>query len=317
MEKAILKTLVYADLFDFPLTKKELWQRLVWDIGDSSIRRLRKSSGRKGGFKNNSGAGVSRKEFEFCLNKLNKAGKIEGREGFYFFAGRGGIVDLRKKRQSQSEKKLEKAIAVSRFLKIIPSIRLAAVTGSVASENAKNKDDIDLFLIASAGLVWTTRFLVTLAVSLLGVRRFSNRKMVKDKICLNLFLDEGHLGVFKKEQDLFLAYEIYQLKVLWQRGKAYQKFLSANTWLKKFLPNAFGEDIFGFKKDRSYRHFNWLIEAVGLLRKGIDRIFYLFQFWWMRKKRTTETAKPYLIAFHPANERSKILARFKRRISLI
>jgi len=293
MEKAILRTLIYADLFDFPLTGEELWQRLIWEGKSSSAQ-------------------PSEEEFETCLRKLNRTEKIERQKSFYFLSGRGRIVESRKKHLDYSQKKLKKAVAASRFLKLIPLVRLVAVTGSVASENAKHGDDIDLFLITSAGRIWTTRFLVTLLVSLLGVRRRPGQKKFKDKICLNLYLDEGHLGIFKKEQDLFLAYEIYQLKVLWQRGETYQKFLSANTWIKKLLPNGFDKKLFKFKEDHPNR-FNYLSRVSNSLWGRVEKTLYLFQLWWMRKKRTTETAKSYLIAFHPADERSRILERFKQK----
>jgi len=107
----------------------------------------------------------------------------------------------------------------------------------LAMENSNENDDIDLLIITSKSRLWLTRFLTVILLELVANRRHPADKEVKDKICLNMFLDEGHLEVPKKEQDLFSAHEVCQLKVLWDKNGIYQKFLKANLWSKKFLPN--------------------------------------------------------------------------------
>ena len=52
-----------------------------------------------------------------------------------------------------------------------------------------------------------------------------------------MFLDERHLQIPKKEQDLFSAHEVCQLKVIWEKDGIYQKFLKENQWVRQFLPN--------------------------------------------------------------------------------
>jgi len=214
VKKAILATLIYADLFDFPLKKKEIWRRLIWRLS----RRSRVRPARKN-FEENL------KNFDFENN-------------FYFLPGRQKIVGIRRGREVESVKKLRIAKQVAKILKIIPLIRLVGLSGSVAAGNAKKDDDIDFFIITKAGWLWTTRFLTTFLLSLLRIRRRPGEKSFRDKICLNMFLDESHLDIFSQNQDLFIAHEICQLKSLWQRGNTYQKFLSANLWIKDFLPNA-------------------------------------------------------------------------------
>ncbi len=46
----------------------------------------------------------------------------------------------------------------------------------------------------------------------------------------------------------------------------------------------------------------------------IEKIFYRFQFWWMKKRRTREVITPYFIAFHPSDVRQKILALFGQKM---
>lgn len=302
MQKAILSTLIYADLFDFPLTKNELWQRL---IASTSI--------------NTPGAGFDspgvkdlKKNFELRLAKLLESKKVEKQGQFYFLPGRKNIVGLRKVRAKWSREKLKKANKIVSLLKIVPFVKLVAVTGSVASGNAKKDDDIDLFIITSGGIVWMTRFLVTILTILTGVRRFPGQKNVEDKVCLNLFLAEDHLDAFAKKGDLFLAYEIAQLKLLWQREGVYQQFLSANKWAINFLPN-FSEREIVVVKNTS----DGCPVKKGLplrLAALVEDLFYRFQLRWMEKKKTIEMTKPHLIAFHPRDDRSRILKRFGRAI---
>jgi hypothetical protein len=52
-----------------------------------------------------------------------------------------------------------------------------------------------------------------------------------------MFLDEDHLEIPEKEQDLFSAHEVCQLKPIWSKDNVYQEFITQNQWYQKFLPN--------------------------------------------------------------------------------
>src|SRR5260221_11194131 len=121
-EHAILKTLTYGDIFDYPLTKEELWKYLISDKP------------------------ITRKAFEEEIEEPRCRG-FASATGFYFKKGRGKIVTLRKKREKISERKLEIARSVCNFLKLIPTIQFIGISGGLAMSNADAKDDIDLFII--------------------------------------------------------------------------------------------------------------------------------------------------------------------------
>jgi len=210
LKKAVLSTLAYADIFDYPLKKEEIWRFLLSDI---------------------------RYQILDVSKGLKELPEVSQKNNFYFLKEREHLVLLRKKRERWSRKKLKIAKQVARCLKLIPTIKMVAVTGALAMENSNENDDIDLLIITSKSRLWLTRFLTVILLELVANRRHPADKEVKDKICLNMFLDEGHLEVPKKEQDLFSAHEVCQLKVLWDKNGIYQKFLKANLWSKKFLPN--------------------------------------------------------------------------------
>lgn len=214
MGKAILKTLAYADIFDFPLKKDELW---LWLIAEDNRQQK----------------GKDKKAFEQALKKLIKAGRCQQDSGFYFLPGRKKIVSLRRKREKASLPKIKKAKKVARILKSIPWIKLIGITGGLARRNSDESDDIDLFFITSKDRLWLSRGFIVFLLSLLGLYRRQGK--IKDMICPNLLVSEQALEM--KPCDLFTAHEAALMKPIFERGETYQKFLVANLWLKKFLPN--------------------------------------------------------------------------------
>ncbi len=198
-QSAILKTLAYADIFDFPLTEQEIRR---WLIGppDGEL-------------------------------------KFAKKQPFYFLKGREKIVAVRKKREKESQKKFKIAKRVANWLKFIPTIKMVAITGALAMNNAHQDDDIDLLIVSQKNRLWLTRLMTVLLTEIIACRRHPADREFKDKICLNMFLDEAHLAVPKKEQDLFLAHEVCQLKPIWEKDGIYQKFIKENQWVRRFLPN--------------------------------------------------------------------------------
>jgi predicted nucleotidyltransferase len=209
LQKAILKTLSYADVFDYPLTLPELHQFLIGP--KASINDLEKA--------------------------LTETKEVTQGGQFFFLKKRPKIVQIRQKKFGWSQKKLKIARKVAKYLKLIPFIKMVAVTGNLAMNNAEEKDDIDLLIVTSQNRLWLTRLLTVFLVELVSNRRRPKDQEVEDKICLNMFLAENYLSLPKKEQDLFSAHEVFQAKLLWEKERTYQKFLKANQWAQKYLPN--------------------------------------------------------------------------------
>ena len=210
LQKAILKTLAYGDVFGYPLKKEEICQFLLSDIRYGILD---------------------------ISKALKRIPQVSQQDAFYFLGGRAKIVALRKKREKWSQNKLQIAQKVAKWLKTNPFIKMVAVTGNLAMNNSDKDDDIDLLIIAGKNRLWLTRFLTVLLVELVANRRRPGDKDVKDKICLNMFLAEDCLQVPKKEQDLFSAHEVCQLKPIWHKDNTYQEFITQNQWYQKFLPN--------------------------------------------------------------------------------
>ncbi len=208
-QAAILKTLAYADVFAYPLTLKELRQFLI-------------------GQKTNE---------ESLKENLQVLKKISFKGNYFFLKNKRGNVKRRGKRKKWSQRKWLLARKAAGWLKLIPWIKMVAVTGNLAMDNAEQDDDIDLLIVAAKDRLWLTRLLTNFLMEIVANRRRPGDKEVKDKICLNMFLDENHLEIPFKEQNLFTAHEVCQLKPVWVKSQIYQKFIQENLWWQKFLPN--------------------------------------------------------------------------------
>ncbi len=204
-KQAILKTLHYADIFDYPLRFEELEKYLV-EPADGTL--------------------------EETLSLMVSSRLIHA-DSCYCLPGREEIIELRKKREAWSRPKLKKAERVASILKFIPWVRLIGVTGALALENSDEDDDIDLMIATSSKRLWLTRGLVVTFLLSTGQYRRANK--IKDRICPNLMLSEDALEF--PNHDLFTAHEIVQMKPLFDRENIYQKFLQANGWVREFLPN--------------------------------------------------------------------------------
>lgn len=282
MKKAILATLSYADIFNYPLTKQEIWEWLILEDGGQSA---------KGG------------DFNHTLNSLLTSGTVISKKKFYFLPEREKIVAIRKKREGWSGYKIQKAEKVAKFLRFIPWIKLVGITGALARKNASRDDDIDLFFIVAANRLWLTRLVVVLSLYFLGLYRRPNK--IRDMFCPNMWVTEDCLSIWP--QDLFTAHEICLLKTVVNKDKTYQKFLVANSWVEDFLPNITKEA--GISRERTIKK-ERRENGLDLLEKLARSL----QLWFMVRRRTKETISDTLLKFHPNDVREKILQEFKTRM---
>lgn len=227
LEKSILATIAYFDIFDYPLTLVEIWKWLYQSVNQSTVH----------------GSRFNFLEIQKTLedNDVVKS-LVDTRRGFYFLKSREGILELRQVRYNLAEKKFKKALRVARFLKLMPGIKMIAVCNSLAWSNASEGSDIDLFIVTAKNRIWTTRFWATGFLKLFGLRP---GKITQDKICLSFFVDEANINLEPlaiSQPDVYLIYWIAQLALIYDAGGVYRKFVQANQWVEKYLPNYFGAE---------------------------------------------------------------------------
>lgn len=296
MEKAILKTLVYADVFDYPLTSREVYKFLISDKPSRFVS-VQKTLAR--------------------ISTDRKTLSADEKRYFYFLAGREELATLRKKRKKTSKKKLESARKIAGLLKIIPPIKLVGVTGRLAMENSDKADDIDFLVVTSTNRLWLTRLLTVFLLELLGKRRRPYETKVTDKICVNMLLDEQYLSLPAKERDLYTAHEIVQMRPLWDKDGTYEKFLKANEWVREYLPNSMGKDtrILGYKDTRRKKRKKFLSILVSQYLNICECLAQRLQFWYMKKHRTKEVVSSHRALFHPKSARGWVLREYEKRLT--
>ncbi len=274
-------TIAYADIFNFSLTQKEA---RYWMIGVSRVQTIKA---------------------DIYLKK-----RI-GREVFITFKGRQRLIDQRMARRIVAKSKLEKAKRVASWYAWIPTVLLVGVTGGLAMENAKPEDDIDLFFVTSADTMWMTRLLVTLISQMKGVRRLPDSESVADSICLNMFMAAPSLTLATSEQDLFAAHEVLQMVPLWQRGGVYRKFLSANSWVRFYLPNAWADKL---RKSRGIAEYPLGDHIACWWFRLFESTAKVLQVWYMKKRRTTEVIERGVLRFHPKDARLWVKKKYELRL---
>jgi len=298
-ELASLKALIYADLFDFPLTEEELWRRLICP------------------------SKINQQEWKKELTDWVVRKKIGRKEGYYFLPGREGNIAKRQRGEKFWPSKFALAQKAASLLKKIPTVYFIGLTGNLALGTAQADDDIDLMIITAPGALWLTRLWIYLLLVLNNMRwpisskarnklrlsaRCPSEKSASDKLCLNLFLDGSDLEMEAGNQNLFIAHEIAFIKPLINKKQTYERFLSANQWVREFLPNAFSLKSMANTSRRII-----FVELRGVFFRFFNYPCYWFQRFYMRGKPLAKKVSLTQAFFHPRDQSGKIMNRFVAR----
>lgn len=207
IEEAILRTVLYADVFNFPLTITELHHFLIHHesvplaVVEKTLR-----------------------ESELLRTKL------EQHDSYVVPAGRRELLTVRASREAASQRLWPLAGQYGEWLACLPFIRMVALTGALAVRNAAHgDDDLDYMLITASGRVWTARACAILLVRLARLRGVT--------LCPNYVLAETALS--QPSHNIFLAHEVVQMVPLFGTGH-YKSFRQVNNWTIHHLPNAIG-----------------------------------------------------------------------------
>jgi hypothetical protein len=247
LQIAIIRTVVFFDIFDYPLTLMEIWKWLYVTDGSQ----------------------IARKYLADIENELTQiTDKIEAKNGLYFLRGREQIIRTRLERYGLAEDKYRKAVRFIKILRLIPFVKLVAVCNNLSYSNSSAASDIDLFIIAEKNRIFSARFWVIGVLKLFGVRPAAESK--RDTIDATFFISEDELDIENlrlkiedqrsKTEDIYLTYWAEQLVPVYDPFNLYQKFQSANGRLKNYLPNAIGYEL---NRRRQVKR-SWGVRLVNL-----------------------------------------------------
>ncbi|MCR4280004.1 MAG: hypothetical protein NUV82_01095 [Candidatus Komeilibacteria bacterium] len=210
--QAILETLTFFDIFDYPLTKWQL-EHWLWK------------------------AAAAGEQYDEVLTELLAAGKIESHWGFYYLPGRRAIVEIRQHRYMLAQLKFRVARRYARLFSFFPYIRFIGVCNTLAYNNAQDDSDIDFFVVVEPGHIWTARILTAGWLKLWHKRPTLLRS--RNRICLSFFIttDKMNLQAVALPDDIYLPYWLIQLVPLFDDGDIYNRILKGNKWVKELVPN--------------------------------------------------------------------------------
>jgi hypothetical protein len=263
-------SVLYHDLFDYPLSFSDL---IKWQLAKPLT--------------------------------INQNLEVVNKRGFYFLGGREGLIYKKLLRKRISAKKMKIAQGASKVLSFLPGVKMVAVTGSLAMQNSSEESDIDLMIITSMGTLWTTRLL---AYFLLFVFRFSLRRPndnhQKDRLCLNMWLDENDLVWSKKDRNLYTSHEIAQIVPLINKSKIYEKFIFQNKWIISYWPSAVRIQSIQWKTG-----FVSEVRRLGSLSTILEPVAFWLQYKHMKSRITREVVTNTRAIFHPQDWGKVVLSR--------
>jgi hypothetical protein len=205
-QKAIIRTLLYFDLFGHPLERKEL-------------------------FELNSNAPTG-EEFEHDLEELVTKQFIGHDSGYYFLGDGYQKIRDRINKHDRAVKHYRVAHFVSGMISRYPFVRAVMVTGSLSKKAQSKEADIDFFVITEPGRLWLCKTILMLfkKVFLLNSKKY---------FCINYFIDSLHLEI--PEKNIFTATELAFIQPM-NNPRLFTELLVANEWMKSYFPNWAGTD---------------------------------------------------------------------------
>jgi hypothetical protein len=290
---AIIHAVVYASIFDYPLTLEQLRVTLV-------------------------GVVMSREQILATYDASHRLQAIiEYRDGFFTLNGRANLIRERCRREARSRAFLIRHERLLRWICTIPFTRMVALSGSVAHLNMEADADLDLFIVTSGHRVWSVTIAVLLLTKLLRARRV---------VCVNFAMSDASLTV--EQHDLFTASQVLHLKPL-IGPEVFDGFLAANPFVRRFFPNyrpvgsrpPFKE--FERFVGRRRARFKRLLEcALAEITPPVEWLCRHAYTWHLRRRSITWTSPDQVrlrgsyLKLHTKSHRRSVLERFDQEVEL-
>ena len=213
IREAVLKTVVFFDLFSYPMTGWEIWQYLHLEINLDLL--------------------------ENVIEDMVASGTLSQKDGLYFLPGREDLISIRRQRYNFANYKIKLAKRVTKIFKWLPSVKLVAVSNLIGHHNLRNESDIDIFIVSSPNRLWLTRLFCT------GLMKITHRRPTKEckrnKMCLSFYAATDGLAMESlrfKPSDPYFDHWFLGLYPIYDNDKylAYLRF--KNPWLKEAFPNS-------------------------------------------------------------------------------
>lgn len=201
LERGILWPIVYASIFGASVPEARLWSRLA-------------------------GVRATEDEMRRALRGATLTGLLIQDEGHIWLRSSTvhDIAVATRRRARTTADLLDRHRGVLDFVRKLPGVRLAALSGGCAHE-AADDGDIDVFVVTDTNALWRTLLHSTLVAKARGWRRL---------LCLNYLVDESAQAL--PWRDFYGGYELISLKPLTAEG-GFDDLLAENPWVDSMFPN--------------------------------------------------------------------------------
>jgi hypothetical protein len=284
-ERAFHQSVIYASLFDYPLTLEQLRESLIGEVADEATLA------------------------EWYRRSPRLQSAIEQSDGYFFPRGQAGLLRTRHSREARSRRLLEAHAWVLWLVTHIPFVRMVALSGSLAHLNADAEADLDLFVVTTPRRVWSVTLTTLLLTRLLGCRR---------QLCLNYVVSERALMV--GPADLFSANQIVHLQPL-TGGEVYRRFIDENRFVERFYPNFRPRPVVGAGTARVNR----VVRAIEIatdwtIAPLYERVSRLVYRWHLRRRSHTWRSRDQVrleaecLKLHTHSHRHEVMEQFERAL---
>lgn len=282
-EIALLRSVAYASLFDYPLTLAQLHTSLVGERAEPPAI-----------------------ESWWRHSELLQA-TVEYRDGLFFPMGRADLLPMRSRREAVSRDLLAQNDRVLRLMARTPFVRMVALSGSLAHLNAEPSADLDVFVITAPGRVWSVTLSILVMARLFGYRR---------RLCLNYVVSERALAI--EPADLFAANQIIHLKPICGRD-VFSRFVAANPFVKETYPN-FASGIAPLEPAPLKTALEWV---AAIAAPALERLARAVYGWHLRRRSTSWQSHDQVrlerecLKLHTTSHRAATLERYDAAVTAL
>jgi hypothetical protein len=287
-ERAIARSVLYAALFDYPLTLAQLRQTLIESRHTAT------------------------EILALYHHSTGLQAAIDCRDGYFFPRGKDAWIGERHRRERASRAFLRRHRTLLRLIAAMPYVRMVALSGSIAHLNLDGDGDLDLFIVTRGEHVWSVTVATILLAKLLGRRR---------TLCANFVVSDRALAL--GPQDLFTASQVIHLKPI-VGGDLFGQLLKANPFVASFYPNFHPAPGFSAGLGRIGRFaplkrgIEWLGAAPAAATETVCR--RLYRAYLARRAGTWRSPQQVrlernCLKLHTQSHRDAVLTRFDRAVT--
>jgi hypothetical protein len=281
----VLRTLLYFDLFSYPLSTREI--HLFLQIPTQNTKQI--------------DAAIRALVSDRTVFQFNEVYSIQSK-----------VAELHKEREENTQRShqyWEKTKFYGKIIASFPFVKAVFISGSLSKNQMSEQGDIDYFLICTKNRLWIAR----LALMLFKKVFLRNKHTY---FCINYLIDESCFEI--SPQNIFTATELKTLVPIYST-QHFETLMQSNTWTNTYLPN-YKQSKSMHEVQPFTPVLKYLFEkALSIMGKQLN--LFIFEKWkrYNEKKYPGQIfhLTPHLASHHIVNRQDSIPVILEKRINEI